>query len=79
MKCPKCGGKGSVDNPRYYNNAPSWSWSHGISPSKKCSNCNGSGYIIGNINEIADRLLCAANGVTITPKEAKEMYDAIMK
>lgn len=31
------------------------------------------------INEIADRLLCAANGVTITPKEAKEMYNAIMK
>lgn len=79
MKCPKCNGRGRVDNPRYYAHSPSWSWEHDIKPSKPCPNCNGTGFIIGNINEIADRLLCAANGVTITPKEAKEMYDAIIK
>lgn len=45
----------------------------------KCSKCNGSGYIIGNINDIVDRLKVAANGVTITQKEAKQMLEAILK
>lgn len=79
MKCPRCDGKGYVDNPRYYNVGSAIAYERGISPAKKCSKCNGSGFIIGNIQEIADRLLVAANGVTITKKEAKEMYDAIMK
>jgi hypothetical protein len=52
---------------------------HGIEPTKKCVTCNGSGYIVGNLKEIAERLLCAANGQTITPREAKNMYNAIMK
>ena len=29
--------------------------------------------------DIVERLRCAANGVTITPREAKQMYEAIMK
>jgi DnaJ-class molecular chaperone len=79
MKCPKCDGSGFVDNPSYYQHSPSWSWEHDIAPRKECKNCNGSGFIIGNIKELAERLLCAANGVTITPREAKQMYNAIMK
>lgn len=35
--------------------------------------------IIGNINDIVDRLKVAANGVTITQKEAKQMLEAILK
>lgn len=79
MKCPKCGGRGSVANPKYFAHSPSWSWEHDIKASKPCPNCNGSGYIIGNIKDIAERLACAANGVTITPREAKQMYEAIIK
>lgn len=79
MKCPKCHGTGYVDNPRYYNNSSTWAWVHNIKPSKPCSNCNGTGFIIGNISDLAERLLCAANGVTITQLEAKQMYEAIMK
>ena len=79
MECPKCKGKGWLENPNYYNHDPQYSWSHGIQPSKKCAKCNGTGFIIGNIKDIVRRLECAANGVTITPKEAKEMYEAILK
>ena len=54
-------------------------YERGIMPAKKCTKCNGSGFIIGNIQDIANRLLVAANGVTITKREAKQMYEAIMK
>ena len=79
MECPKCKGAGFVSNPRYYNNDAQYSWSHGISPSKICSACKGSGYIIGNMKDIVERLRCAANGVTISDREAKQMYEAIVK
>lgn len=77
MECPNCNGKGWVDNPRYYDNDPCYSWSHGIKPSKKCSRCKGYGYIIGNIKDIVSRLKCTMNGVIITPEEAKQMYESI--
>lgn len=79
MICPKCNGAGKVPNQNYYNMSSSEAYERDIMPSRKCSKCNGSGFIIGNIQDIADRLLVAANGVTITKREAKQMYDAIMK
>ena len=51
----------------------------GISSTKECKSCNGTGYIIGNIQDIVDRLECAANGVTISKDEAKQMLEAITK
>jgi DnaJ-class molecular chaperone len=81
MKCTKCNGRGFIDNPRFYSYKTGCNdaYMHGIEPTKKCVTCNGSGYIVGNLKEIAERLLCAANGQTITPREAKNMYNAIMK
>lgn len=81
MKCPKCNGRGFIDNPRFYSYKTGCNdaYQHGIEPTKKCVTCNGSGYIVGNLKEIAERLLCAANGQTITPIEAISMYNAIMK
>ena len=79
MKCTKCNGKGWVTNTRYYRHSPSWSWEHDISPIKPCKDCKGSGYIIGNINDIVDRLKSAVNGVTITQQEIKQMLYAICK
>lgn len=79
MICPKCNGAGEVPNQRYYNMTNAEAYERGIMPSKKCTKCNGSGFIIGNIQDIANRLLVAANGVTITKREAKQMYDAIMR
>ena len=81
MVCSKCNGKGFVDNPRFYSYKTGCNdaWNNGIEPTKKCSTCNGCGFIIGNIQEIAERLLSAANGCTITPREARQMYNAIIK
>lgn len=79
MECPKCNGRGYITNKRYYNMSPSLAWEHGIKPMRTCGNCKGSGFIIGNIKDIVDRLKCAVNGVTITPEEAKEMLDCIIK
>lgn len=79
MECPKCKGNGWVENPRYYRHNASWSWEHDIPPRITCKKCNGIGFIIGNMQDIVDRLRCAANGVTITQMEAKQMYEAITK
>lgn len=77
MKCPKCNGRGVIANPRYYRYSNSVAYEKGIKAIKDCKNCNGSGYIIGNIQDIVDRLECAANGVTISKEEAKQMLNAI--
>lgn len=79
MKCPVCNGIGQVDNPRYYRHSASWSWEHDIPPRIICRKCRGIGYIIGNMADLVERLKCAANGVTITKREAKQMYEAIIK
>ena len=80
MKCHKCKGRGFVDNPRFYsyNTGCNDAYNHGIEPTKKCKECNGKGFIIVNIKEIASRLLSAATGSTITKREAKQMYNVIM-
>lgn len=79
MKCPKCNGTGVIDNPRYYRYSSFVAYERGIKAIKDCKNCNGSGYIIGNIQDIVDRLECAAKGVTISKDEAKQMLEAITK
>ena len=78
MKCPKCNGRGVVDNARYYAHGSAWAYDRGVQPTRPCKHCQGSGFIIGNIADIAERLASAANGVTITPREAKQMYEAII-
>ncbi len=81
MKCSKCNGSGYVYNPRYWGGRYCCieAWERGYKPSIKCKQCNGTGYIIGNINDIVDRLEVAANGVTISQREAKQMLEAILK
>jgi hypothetical protein len=78
MKCPKCNGKGYVTNKEYFDLSPSLAYENGVLPRKPCYHCNESGYIIGSIKDVIDRLKCAVNGVTITPEEAKQMLNAIM-
>lgn len=79
MKCPKCEGRGIVYNPRYLRYSSSEAYERGIPAAIECKHCHGSGYIIGNINDIVERLECAANGVAISKEEAKQMLEAIMK
>lgn len=46
MECPKCNGRGKVENPRYWGGNYSYieSWERGYSPSIKCKQCNGAGH-----------------------------------
>lgn len=78
MICGKCNGRGVVPNLIYYRHSNSEAWEMGIPVTKPCERCGGSGYIIGNIGDIVERLRVAANGVTITKREAKQMLDAIL-
>ena len=77
MKCKKCDGQGVIPNPHYYRYSSSEAYERGIPVTKTCPYCQGIGYIIGNINDIVERLECAANGVTISKEEAKQMLIAI--
>lgn len=79
MKCAKCNGRGIVSNNRYYLHSNSEAYEMGIHPTKPCKQCGGSGYIIGNIGDIVERLRVAANGVTITKREAQQMLDTILR
>lgn len=79
MKCPKCGGQGLVCNQRYYRHSSSEAYEMGIRATKECKLCKGTGYIIGNTQDIVDRLQRAVNGVAISKDEAKQMLEAIMK
>lgn len=80
MKCPKCGGRGFVDNPQYYQYANCYAYERGIHPTKQCKECGGSGWKIGNYDDIL-KILCVAVNCKrgIPAKETKEIYDLIKK
>lgn len=80
MKCPKCNGCGKVSNTRYYNLGSAIAYERGVSPIKTCKECNGTGFVLGNYKDIADRLLVTAKGgEPIKQKEAQQMLDVITK
>ncbi len=58
MKCTKCSGTGMVENPEYYRNKHQYDTCYYLlfSPTRVCSKCKGSGYIIGKISEVLNFL-----------------------
>ena len=56
MKCIKCDGIGTVPNNRYYNYGCAEAYERGLNAIKKCSNCKGSGFIIGNVKDVLNFL-----------------------
>lgn len=72
MKCTKCKGRGWINNPRFCGKDIDCT-----SPTITCKRCGGTGYIIGNIHDVIERLESAANGDTINQKEAKQMLESI--
>ena len=53
MQCSKCEGRGWIRNPKWHGGG---SASEGIKPSFKCKKCGGSGYIIGNVEDVLKTL-----------------------
>lgn len=64
MKCEKCEGRGWITNVRYYDLGCAISYERNVQPTKKCKKCNGSGFIIGNINEVLEYLRYLENYFT---------------
>ena len=85
MKCLKCEGRGWNDNQRYWNAKAKYQTDYYLrfEPSVKCRNCKGSGFIIGNIQEILDFLNHLEIAKFMNDKEYKHLtrqcIDAIEK
>lgn len=58
MKCPKCQARGFIDNKKYWNAKAKYNTCYYLrfNPTVKCVNCKGSGYIIGNVQDVLDFL-----------------------
>lgn len=80
MICDKCNGKGSKTNPKLYN-VPIWkAYEKGYDKPIKCSKCGGSGFIIGNIQEVIKSLDVAINSNTpLTIRELKQIKSILQK
>jgi hypothetical protein len=76
MICDKCNGKGYYTNPRYFQMSNSEAYERGYATELKCSKCGGSGLLLGNANEIIDRLNVAIK--TKTPLSVRELKQLML-
>ena len=80
MICDKCHGKGYVSNPHLYQ-VPSWmAYERGYDIPIKCIKCGGSGFVLGNADEIIKALdIAIRNGQPLTLRELKQIRLALNK
>lgn len=80
MICPKCSGAGFTANARYYEHGSAVSYERGIKSITPCRKCGGTGFIIGNANDLIDRLNAAIEGnEPLTKRALKEIRDLTIK
>lgn len=78
MICPKCGGIGRIDNPRYYKQSPIDSYLDGIPSMIECKKCNGKGHIFGNVSDAINLLNDAVtDNRGLTAKETKQLLNIL--
>ena len=75
MKCDKCEGRGWNDNPKYWDKRNSSHILH--SPSKKCMNCKGTGFVIGNIMDVLNFLHYLENTNQLLPQDRGDLRKCI--
>lgn len=80
MICDKCNGKGYTTNPKLFN-VPSWrAYEMGYDIPIQCSRCGGSGFVLGNADEIIKALdIAIRNGQPLTLRELKQIRLALNK
>ena len=80
MICDKCHGKGYVSNPHLYH-VPLWmAYERGYDIPIKCVKCGGSGFVLGNADEIIKALdISIQNGQPLTLLELKQIRLALNK
>lgn len=67
MKCKKCQGCGWIRNPKWVGGG---SASDGITPSRTCKTCQGTGFVVGDMKDVISQLkYVAATLLAINQKE----------
>lgn len=74
MICDCCEGKGYITNPKLFN-VPSWkAYEMGYDKPMKCKKCGGSGFILGNAEEIIKTLdIAIRNKKALSLRELKQL------
>lgn len=75
MKCEKCNGTGSKDNPKYWDKSNDSYIMH--NPKTKCKKCGGSGFIIGNVKDVLTFLHYLNNTNQLLPTDRKDLQQCI--
>lgn len=80
MICDRCKGRGYVYDPRLYD-VPGWkAYEMGYTEPKKCRKCGGSGFVLGNAEEVMDLLTVAIKTKTpLTMREIKQLKLLLQK
>ena len=80
MKCLKCNGYGYIRNPKRKTMSKTEAWESDCLNDIKCPVCGGSGFILGNYNEIMDLLnSLIKNNTHISVRELKQIRNLIIK
>lgn len=74
MICDKCKGRGWIENPHLFQ-VPGWmAYERGYSQPIKCKRCNGSGFLIGNAQEVMETIdIAIRNNKPLSVRELKEI------
>lgn len=74
MICDKCNGKGFYENPHCCLVSNVVAWERGYTDPIKCRKCGGSGFLIGNANEVIEAIDFALNSRTnLSTRQLKQI------
>lgn len=74
MICDKCDGKGFYENPHCCLVSNVVAWERGYAEPIKCRKCGGSGFLIGNANEVIEAIDFALNSRTnLSTRQLKQI------
>lgn len=74
MICDKCNGKGFYENPHCRLVSNVVAWERGYTEPIKCRKCGGSGFLIGNANEVIEAIDFALNSRTnLSTRQLKQI------
>lgn len=80
MICDMCNGLGYHDNPKANRVSHVIAWERGYLEPIKCKKCGGSGFLLGNAQEVIDRLDVAIKSKTpLSLREIKQLRLILMK
>lgn len=80
MICDRCNGKGYYDNPHMYHVSGVVAWERGYTEPIRCSKCGGSGFLLGNAQEVIHALdIAISNNTPLTIKELKQIKLVLQK